>query len=48
MSSASGVHAAALTHSGHSVVAEDGEEANNFTNAVAAIPTAQDGRWDFG
>jgi hypothetical protein len=35
------------THSGHTVVNQDYEEANNFTNTVAAIPSGQDGKWDF-
>jgi hypothetical protein len=28
-------------------VNQDYEEANNFTNSVAAIPAGQDGKWDF-
>jgi len=32
---------------GHTVVNQDYEEANNFTNSVAAIPAGQDGLWDF-
>jgi hypothetical protein len=35
------------THSGHSIVNQDYEEANNFTNTVAAVPSGQDGKWDF-
>lgn len=35
------------THSGHTIVAQDYEEANNFTNSVAAINAGQDGLWDF-
>jgi hypothetical protein len=35
------------THSGHTIVNQDYEEANNFTNTVAAIPAGQDGKWDF-
>ena len=35
------------THSGHTVVSQTYEELNNFTNAVAAIPSGQDGQWDF-
>jgi len=35
------------THSGHTIVNQDYEEANNFTNTVAAIPSGQDGKWDF-
>ena len=34
-------------HLGHTKVAQDYEEANNFTNTVAAIPAGQDGLWDF-
>ncbi len=34
-------------HSGHTKVAQDYEEANNFTNSVAAINSGQDGLWDF-
>ncbi len=35
------------THGGHTIVNQDYEEANNFTNSVAAIPAGQDGKWDF-
>jgi hypothetical protein len=35
------------THSGHTIVNQDYEEANNFTNSIAAIPAGQDGKWDF-
>ncbi len=35
------------THSTDTIVNQTYEEANNFTNSVAAIPTAQDGKWDF-
>lgn len=35
------------THSGHTIVNQDYEELNNFTNSVAAIPSGQDGKWDF-
>ena len=35
------------THGGDTVVNQDYEEANNFTNTVAAIPSGQDGKWDF-
>lgn len=35
------------THSGHTIVNQDYEEANNFTNSVALIPSGQDGKWDF-
>lgn len=35
------------THSGHTIVNQDYEEANNFTNTVAAVPAGQDGKWDF-
>lgn len=35
------------THSGHTIVNQDYEELNNFTNTVAAIPVDQDGKWDF-
>ena len=34
-------------HSGHTKVAQDYEEANNFTNSVAGINSGQDGLWDF-
>lgn len=34
-------------HTGHTKVAQDYEEANNFTNSVAAINSGQDGLWDF-
>ncbi len=32
---------------GRTIVNQDYEEANNFTNTVAAIPSGQDGKWDF-
>lgn len=35
------------THGADTIVTETYEEANNFTNSVAAIPAAQDGKWDF-
>ncbi len=35
------------THSGHTIVNQSYEEANNFTNAAASIPSGQDGVWDF-
>lgn len=35
------------THSGDTIVNQDYEETNNFTNTVAAIPAGQDGKWDF-
>lgn len=35
------------THLGHTVVSQTYEELNNFTNSVAAIPSGQDGQWDF-
>ncbi len=35
------------THGGHTIVNQDYEEANNFTNTVATIPSGQDGKWDF-
>ena len=35
------------THSGHTIVNQDYEELNNFTNTVSAIPAGQDGKWDF-
>ncbi len=34
-------------HTGHTEVAQDYEEANNFTNSVATINSGQDGLWDF-
>ena len=34
-------------HGGDTIVNQDYEEANNFTNTVAAIPSGQDGKWDF-
>lgn len=34
-------------NAGHTIVNQDYEEANNFTNTVAAIPLGQDGKWDF-
>ena len=35
------------SHSGHTKVAQDYEEVNNFTNSVAAINSGEDGLWDF-
>src|SRR3989344_647778 len=35
------------THDPDTVVDQDYEEANNFTNSVATIPDGQDGNWDF-
>jgi hypothetical protein len=35
------------THGGHLRVDQDYEEANNFTNTVAAVDRNQDGKWDF-
>jgi hypothetical protein len=35
------------THGAHTVVNQTYEEANNFTNSVAAINAGQDGKWDF-
>ena len=35
------------TDGGRAIVNQDYEEANNFTNSVAAINTGQDGKWDF-
>ena len=37
------------THSdpAHNTVEQDYEEANNFTNTIAAIPSGEDGEWDF-
>lgn len=35
------------THGGDTIVNQDYEETNNFTNSVAAIPAGQDGKWDF-
>ncbi|MDO8522674.1 MAG: hypothetical protein Q7S12_00085 [bacterium] len=35
------------THSADTIVNQDYEELNNFTNSVAAIPSGQDGKWDF-
>lgn len=34
-------------HSTDTIVSQTYEEANNFTNSVAAIPSGQDGKWDF-
>ena len=34
-------------HSGHNIVNQDYEETNNFTNSEGAIPSGQDGKWDF-
>ena len=38
---------AANPHFGHTIVNQDYEELNNFTNSVAATPRGQDGLWDF-
>lgn len=35
------------THSGHTVVNQNYEEANNFSNSQALIAAGQDGKWDF-
>ena len=35
------------THGADTIVNQDYEELNNFTNSVAAILSAQDGKWDF-
>ena len=35
------------THAADTIVNQDYEELNNFTNSVAAIPLGQDGKWDF-
>jgi len=35
------------THNGDTIVNQDYEEANNFTNSVAEINRDQDGKWDF-
>ncbi|MBU1705517.1 hypothetical protein KKG19_02195, partial [Patescibacteria group bacterium] len=35
------------THGGDTTVNQTYEELNNFTNSVAAIPSGQDGMWDF-
>lgn len=35
------------THGADTIVSQTYEELNNFTNSVAAIPAAQDGKWDF-
>ena len=35
------------SHGGDTIVNQTYEEANNFTNSVAAIPANQDGKWDF-
>jgi len=32
---------------GHTVVNQDYEELNNFTNTATAVPSGQDGKWDF-
>ena len=32
---------------GHTIVHQDYEEANNFTNTAGTIPSGQDGQWDF-
>ncbi|MDI6733945.1 MAG: hypothetical protein QMD50_00420 [Patescibacteria group bacterium] len=34
-------------HGADTIVNQDYEELNNFTNSVAAIPSGQDGKWDF-
>jgi hypothetical protein len=34
-------------HSGHTTHTQTYEEANNFTNSISAIPTGEDGMWDF-
>jgi hypothetical protein len=34
-------------HAGHTIVNQTYEEANNFTNSIAAVPVGQDGKWDF-
>ena len=34
-------------HGADTIVNQDYEEANTFTNSVAAIPAGQDGHWDF-
>ncbi|MCK9352278.1 MAG: hypothetical protein M0P76_05845 [Candidatus Pacebacteria bacterium] len=34
-------------HAGHTIVNQTYEEANNFTNSIAAVPVDQDGKWDF-
>jgi len=35
------------THGADTIVNQTYEELNNFTNSVAAIPSGQDGKWDF-
>jgi hypothetical protein len=35
------------THGTHTIVNQTYEELNNFTNSQAAIPSGQDGKWDF-
>ena len=35
------------THSGHTIVNQTYEEANNFTTSQAAVASGQDGKWDF-
>ncbi len=35
------------THSADTIVNQDYEELNNFTNSVSTINTGQDGKWDF-
>jgi hypothetical protein len=35
------------THSGHTIVDQTYEEANNFTNSQGAISVGEDGMWDF-
>jgi hypothetical protein len=34
-------------HFGHTIVNQTYEEANNFTNGIAAVSVGQDGKWDF-
>lgn len=35
------------THNSNTIVNQTYEEANNFTNSQATIPSGQDGKWDF-
>lgn len=35
------------TNGGNTIVNQDYEEANNFTNSVALVDVGQDGKWDF-
>ena len=35
------------THGGDTIIAQDYEELNNFTNSAAVIANAEDGMWDF-